>query len=108
MPGQNRKEQSKICVCVKFVVYYTLSLKKQKPLGMPGRRGALPCRTRRGTPRGAGRAGRETGGAPGGFAEKVRAARDAGALLVVIRRPAEDGESFDSILQTCREMMGCG
>ena len=63
-------EQSKICVCVKFVVYYTLSLKKQKPLGMPGRRGALPCRTRRGTPRGAGRAGRETGGAPGGLTTK--------------------------------------
>lgn len=48
------------------------------------------------------------GGAPGGFAEKVRAAQDAGALLVVIRRPTDDGEPFDSILQTCREMMGCG
>ena len=47
------------------------------------------------------------GGAAGGFAEKVRAAQEAGAKLVVIRRPKEDGESFETILQLCKEMMGC-
>ncbi len=47
------------------------------------------------------------GGAAGGFAEKVRAAQETGAKLVVIRRPKEDGESFETILQLCKEMMGC-
>lgn len=47
------------------------------------------------------------GGAAGGFEEKVRAAQEAGAKLVVIRRPKEDGESFETILQLCKEMMGC-
>ena len=47
------------------------------------------------------------GGAAGGFAEKVRAAQETGARLVVIRRPKEDGESFETILQLCKEMMGC-
>ena len=47
------------------------------------------------------------GGAAGGFEEKVQAAQEAGAKLVVIRRPKEDGESFETILQLCKEMMGC-
>lgn len=47
------------------------------------------------------------GGAAGGFAEKVRAAQKTGSKLVVIRRPKEDGESFETILQLCKEMMGC-
>lgn len=47
------------------------------------------------------------GGAVGGFAEKVEAARETGACLVVIRRPKEDGESYETILKLCKEMMEC-
>lgn len=47
------------------------------------------------------------GGAAGGFAEKAEAARKTGAGLVVIRRPREEGESYETILQLCKEMMGC-
>ena len=38
------------------------------------------------------------GGAAGGFPEKAAAAQSAGAALVVIRRPEEDGEDLDSVL----------
>ncbi len=47
------------------------------------------------------------GGPTGGFPEKVRAARAAGAELVIIRRPEEQGETFDEILTFCEEMMRC-
>lgn len=47
------------------------------------------------------------GGAAGGFAEKAQAAQETGARLVVIRRPKEDGESYETILELCKEMMGC-
>ena len=47
------------------------------------------------------------GGAAGGFAEKAEAAHETGARLVVIRRPPEDGEPYETILELCREMMGC-
>ena len=45
------------------------------------------------------------GGAAGGFPEKAEAAREAGAALVLIRRPAEDGESYEELLRHCEEML---
>lgn len=48
------------------------------------------------------------GGPAGGFEEKALAARAAGAGLVLIRRPQEKGLDYESVLQRCREMMGCG
>ena len=45
------------------------------------------------------------GGAAGGFAEKARAAQDTGAQLIVIRRPAEQGETAEQILTHCKEML---
>lgn len=47
------------------------------------------------------------GGAAGGFEEKVQAAEETGARLVVIRRPKEEGESYETILRICKEMMEC-
>ncbi|RGC97221.1 precorrin-6X reductase, partial [Subdoligranulum sp. AM16-9] len=47
------------------------------------------------------------GGAPGGFGEKAQAARNVGARLVVIRRPADSGEDYAAVLNECREMMAC-
>lgn len=47
------------------------------------------------------------GGAAGGFGEKAEAAQQTGARLVVIRRPKEDGESYETILELCKEMMEC-
>ena len=44
------------------------------------------------------------GGAAGGFAEKAQAAADTGVQLIVIRRPAETGETADQILTRCREV----
>lgn len=48
------------------------------------------------------------GGKAGGFEEKALAAQAAGARLILIRRPQEDGLSYEDVLQRCREMMGCG
>lgn len=48
------------------------------------------------------------GGSAGGFEEKAAAARATGAGLVLIRRPQEDGMSYEDVLQRCGEMMGCG
>lgn len=45
------------------------------------------------------------GGAAGGFEEKARAAQDTGAQLIVIRRPAERGETAEQILTHCKEML---
>lgn len=47
------------------------------------------------------------GGEVGGFIEKVHAAEKTGTRLVVIRRPKEDGEDYETILKLCKEMMGC-
>ena len=47
------------------------------------------------------------GGTPGGFGEKAQAARNVGARLVVIRRPADSGEDYAAVLNECREMMAC-
>ena len=44
------------------------------------------------------------GGAAGGFAEKAQAAQDTNAQLIVIRRPAETGETAEQILAHCREV----
>lgn len=41
-------------------------------------------------------------GKPGGFEEKVTAARSAGATLIVIKRRTEQGHSLDDIKQTFR------
>ena len=46
------------------------------------------------------------GGAAGGFAEKARAAQDTGTQLIVIRRPAETGETAEQILTRCKEVLG--
>ena len=47
------------------------------------------------------------GGKAGGFAEKRDAAAANGVTLVLIRRPEEDGVSFDEIVSECEEMMTC-
>ena len=47
------------------------------------------------------------GGRAGGFEEKAAAAKAAGARLILIRRPREDGLDYGTVLKKCREMMGC-
>ncbi|MFQ9680031.1 MAG: hypothetical protein ACLRZH_07960 [Ruthenibacterium lactatiformans] len=38
---------------------------------------------------------------------EAQAARNVGARLVVIRRPADSGEDYAAVLNECREMMAC-
>ena len=45
------------------------------------------------------------GGAAGGFAEKAEAAARCGGPLIVLRRPDDAGETADTILQRCRELL---
>ena len=45
------------------------------------------------------------GGAAGGFAEKAEAAAWCGVQLIVLRRPDDEGETDDTILQRCRELL---
>ena len=45
------------------------------------------------------------GGGPGGFPEKLAAARETGAQLIVLRRPEEDGLDFDEVLKLCTTRM---
>ena len=45
------------------------------------------------------------GGAAGGFAEKAEAAARCGVQLIVLRRPDDEGETTDTILQRCRELL---
>lgn len=45
------------------------------------------------------------GGAAGGFSEKAQAAQDTGAQLIVLRRPAEQGETAEQILTRCKEVL---
>ncbi len=47
------------------------------------------------------------GGGPGGFDAKARAASEAGATLIVLRRPVEDGEDYETVLQYCKELLKC-
>lgn len=48
------------------------------------------------------------GGAPGGFPEKLAAAKETGARLIVLRRPEEDGMPFDEVLSLCMQRLGAG
>lgn len=43
------------------------------------------------------------GGAPGGFEEKLQAARACGVRLVVLCRPEDAGESYEAVLEFCKE-----
>lgn len=43
------------------------------------------------------------GGGPGGFAEKLRAAKECGVKTIVIRRPVEQGQSYEEVLDFCKE-----
>ena len=45
------------------------------------------------------------GGVAGGFAEKAEAAAQCGVQLIVLRRPEEQGENAETILQRCREIL---
>ena len=45
------------------------------------------------------------GGAAGGFSEKAEAAARCGVQLIVLRRPEEQGETTETILQRCRELL---
>ena len=45
------------------------------------------------------------GGVVGGFAEKAQAAQDTGAQLIVVRRPAENGQTAAQILARCKEVL---
>ena len=45
------------------------------------------------------------GGKIGGFPEKAEAARNAGAKLILIRRPDESGGSFAEIAAHCKELL---
>jgi len=47
------------------------------------------------------------GGAAGGFPEKRGAAEATGAKLVVLRRPEEQGETFETIAAECEGMLTC-
>ena len=42
------------------------------------------------------------GGGPGGFPEKARAAKETGAQLIVLRRPADSGLLFCEVLTLCK------
>ena len=44
-------------------------------------------------------------GAVGGFMEKAKACAYCGARLIVLRRPRENGETVESILERCRELL---
>ena len=45
------------------------------------------------------------GGEAGGFKEKAAAADESGAVLVVLRRPEDEGEDYDTILNYCKELL---
>lgn len=45
------------------------------------------------------------GGEAGGFMEKAAAAGQGGAILVVIRRPEDQGEDYGTILNDCKERL---
>lgn len=47
------------------------------------------------------------GGVQGGFPQKVSAAQAAGAALVVIRRPQEEGDTEEEIYRICKGLIVC-
>ena len=52
------------------------------------------------------RLGRLSGsGKAGGFSEKIQACRKCGIPAIVIARPADDGLSYDEVLELCRRKM---
>lgn len=47
------------------------------------------------------------GGKAGGFAEKILAAQKMGVEIIIIRRPVENGKTYEEMIALCEEMMGC-
>lgn len=47
------------------------------------------------------------GGAEGGFPEKAAAAKETGAVLIVLRRPEEQGERYEQLARSCEELIAC-
>lgn len=45
------------------------------------------------------------GGAPGGFEEKLAAARACHAQMIVICRPEDEGEPYEAVVHFCKEWM---
>lgn len=48
------------------------------------------------------------GGGPGGFSEKLAAARNVGARLVLVARPADSGDDLETVLHWIKEGLSCG
>lgn len=48
------------------------------------------------------------GGGPGGFGEKLAAARNTGARLVLVERPADCGDDLETVLFWIKEGLSCG
>lgn len=47
------------------------------------------------------------GGGPGGFSEKLSAAQNTGARLVLVERPADGGDDMETVLNWIREGLSC-
>lgn len=47
------------------------------------------------------------GGGPGGFGEKLAAARKTGARLVLVERPADGGDDLETVLSWIKEGLSC-
>lgn len=47
------------------------------------------------------------GGRAGGFFKKIQAAEKMDVRTIIIRRPSEEGKTYEEIMQLCEEMMGC-
>lgn len=47
------------------------------------------------------------GGKAGGFAEKILAAQKMSVEIIIIRRPMEEGKTYEEMITLCEEMMGC-
>lgn len=47
------------------------------------------------------------GGAAGGFREKADAAQSRNVTLIVLRRPEENGQTYEEIVERCREWIKC-
>ena len=47
------------------------------------------------------------GGQAGGFSEKIQAAENQRVRAIVIRRPVEEGKTYEELINFCEEMMKC-
>lgn len=47
------------------------------------------------------------GGNVGGFLEKIQAAKKKNVEIIIIRRPVDNGKTYEEILKISEEMMGC-